>query len=1223
MGVTVYETLFSCIWRPRKYPSLQAGSHRLMELKTTLLFWWILWLLGAPQPAGAQSRQEYALDGGEARVTLRALAVEAGLQLIFRPEEVEGVETQPVRGSFTPREALEQMLAGTPLEAVPDKASGAIAIVPRKGGTGAMEIQSGENSPRRPPTPTPNSNPTPQNESQIMKPFWKNFRNALLTSGLLTLQVSTAQQAGSASAAAAEEDTVETLGEFRVDASNDEGYLASNATSGTRLNMAVRELPMHLEVITRDFIEDIGAVNFKEALEYSAGVVQDEVQSSNNFMFSPSGTGQSGAGTLRPDGTALNIRGYNTRFVLRNGFRVDYVTDAINIGRQEVVRGPQALLYGISALGGIVNVDPRYPVNERRTQARVGVGSEGFLRGEFYTSDRLLGNDDRHVNYGLGIVYQETSDYTDFNDRSNFLVTPAFDWRVNDRINVFVDVEAGVLKSEGTGFKDINDANPNGIRNEYGLAVNNANVYGETLLVGRDAFGRGPDFRWSGGDTYQEQDYFNLTTQVTWRVWDKLNVLAGWNFSKIDQETLALESQGTTLNASATMPTSAFPWTDAGPNPLNATQRLWKYHQYQWAMPTLEKETTQYRIEANYTFSLWGEHSLLAGWQNTHLWQSQITTAQVTRDNAADGNRSYIPYGDLTPITYKQEKVRPFRDGQFWEYPEGYYFVYNGRFWNDRINLIAGWRHDEYMVRTLNWTYGKADTGLPDSNVENWRRPAGYDDISGYNGATPIFNNPGANAGSSATSTAGNTPLKDGYRFGGVTQEEDSPNFGVSFKINDSLNVYAMSGRGVFPNSGQRNGLGEPFDAEKTKGTDLGLKADLWRNDRGSPRVSLQLGLYEIERENAVYNVFWAPQPRSNNRDRARTGGVPAGGRMASGAGPNAYSVYSSGWQDFETDLPVTYLLPIQYVAAADLTHPRVTGAPQLNNFILVDYASLGTAAADPLRRAMDAAASDAANLTALGSGGTGSGATGLFANNGYGLNRNSDVPYDDKSRGIDLNTILNISRNYTATLTYSYVEQEVTGGFNVVDQPGSTEYDSWWNYMGIPLEERRANPVEASYDFSGSAAGIRTVDVPEHTVSNWNKYTFTEGPLNGFDVGLGIIWKSERQGQVPLDNGVRASATRENVRIKPYYPEDVKLNGAVGYRKRFGEQTWRFQFNVYNLLDDTEDESFGESTLYINPATGSTTASTTAGAQAIQVPERSLIYFNPISYRFMVSVSF
>jgi hypothetical protein len=42
-----------------------------------------------------------------------------------------------------------------------------------------------------------------------------------------------------------------------------------------------------------------------------------------------------------------------------------------------------------------------------------------------------------------------------------------------------------------------------------------------------------------------------------------------------------------------------------------------------------------------------------------------------------------------------------------------------------------------------------------------------------------------------------------------------------------------------------------------------------------------------------------------------------------------------------------------------------VTGAPQLNNFILVDYASLGTAANDPLRRALDLAANDANNLTA------------------------------------------------------------------------------------------------------------------------------------------------------------------------------------------------------------------------------------------------------------------
>ena len=50
--------------------------------------------------------------------------------------------------------------------------------------------------------------------------------------------------------------------------------------------------------------------------------------------------------------------------------------------------------------------------------------------------------------------------------------------------------------------------------------------------------------------------------------------------------------------------------------------------------------------------------------------------------------------------------------------------------------------------------------------------------------------------------------------------------------------------------------------------------------------------------------------------------------------------------------------------------------------------------------------------------------------------------------------------------LTYTYLTQGVTGGFRVADQPSGTEYDSWWNYMGVPLEQRRGNKDESTFDW-------------------------------------------------------------------------------------------------------------------------------------------------------------
>ncbi len=1027
---------------------------------------------------------------------------------------------------------------------------------------------------------------------------------ASLAPGLLAQPTAPAPATPPAPASTAEQETV-VLSEFRVDSTQDFGYLATNSAAGTRLNTPIKQLPMQLEVITRDFIEDIGAVDFKEALLYSAGVVQDTVQGSNNFLFSPSGTGQSG--TLNPDGTALSIRGYNTRFLLRNGFRMDTVADTINVGRQELVRGPQALLYGVSALAGIVNIDPRYPRGTPLSVVRLSFGSNDFYRAEAHTTGPLLRNENFGVNYGVGLVFNNQGDRTEFNERERFLVTPAFDIVFNRNTKLFLDLEIGKFKQTGNGAQDFDDPNIVAVRNSFGLLQNsNLNDFRDTIRVGVDLFGQSRDFRWTGNDTYTKSDYFNGTAQLSHKIGDRLEILAGTNFSRTDSESRNIGA-GVQQSLSATRPTTAGEWVDTGPNPGNATQRVWRSFNYNWSMPERVKDITQARVDVLYNFELFGNRQdLLIGRQDVQIKQDDFNNTQIRNNAGVANSPSYKAYGDLSYFSYGGEQVRPTTDSTFWEWNTGHYVVLQSKWWNERINAIGGYRWDRYHVRALDFDYSKVDPNLGNEVIENWVRNA--EPRNGGNSA------PGA------------VPIVNGYRFGGKVQRDENATYGANIKLTESINAFVLSGAGILPNTGQRDGAGNPFQAEKTRGIDIGIKADFLKDSEGRPKISLQAGVYRVERENGVYNIFWAPQPRSNNRRRDIGGGVPVGGQMVSGTGPGAYSVYSSGYGDFETGLPVTYLLPISYVAAGDLTNPRVTGAPQRDGFILVDYASLGTAANDPLRRAMDAAANDPVNLTALSSANVGSGATGLYANNGYARNRNSDVAYDDKSEGLDMSIIFNLTKNYTSTVGYSYIKQEVTGGFNVVDQPSGTEYDSWWNYMGVPLAERQAlgGDRTGSVDFGGTAVGNRTIDAPIRQFTTWNRYKFDSGLLNGLDVGLGVIWQAERQSEIALDNGGRTRADgRENQRFRPPYPADTKVNLALGYRTRIANQSVRFQLNVYNLLNDQKDEAFGSSQIWINPATGQAVASSTAGATQITVPERARLYFTPITFRLSASLDF
>src|SRR3954462_7636523 len=77
------------------------------------LFWFgcfSLVLIGA-EP----SKRNFDLPAGNADQALKRLSEQSGREVLFPADAVEGVKTKAVRGQMTPQEALDAMLAGTPL----------------------------------------------------------------------------------------------------------------------------------------------------------------------------------------------------------------------------------------------------------------------------------------------------------------------------------------------------------------------------------------------------------------------------------------------------------------------------------------------------------------------------------------------------------------------------------------------------------------------------------------------------------------------------------------------------------------------------------------------------------------------------------------------------------------------------------------------------------------------------------------------------------------------------------------------------------------------------------------------------------------------------------------------------------------------------------------------------------------------------------------------------
>lgn len=81
--------------------------------------------------AAAEAKRRFNLPAGDAAVTLARFAEQADREIVFSPAAVRGVKTNAVTGEFVPREALDLLVARTPLAVTQDSATGALAV--RKG----------------------------------------------------------------------------------------------------------------------------------------------------------------------------------------------------------------------------------------------------------------------------------------------------------------------------------------------------------------------------------------------------------------------------------------------------------------------------------------------------------------------------------------------------------------------------------------------------------------------------------------------------------------------------------------------------------------------------------------------------------------------------------------------------------------------------------------------------------------------------------------------------------------------------------------------------------------------------------------------------------------------------------------------------------------------------------------------------------------------------------
>lgn len=432
------------------------------------------------------------------------------------------------------------------------------------------------------------------------------------------------------------------LSEFHVEDTRDTGYHASNTVGGTRTATAIKDIPMAIDVLTSDFIRDIGSFELEDAVRYNASAVEG-------------GTGA--------DNTTFVIRGFETAFSLRNGFRRLELVDGVNIDRVEVVKGPASVLYGTIEPGGVVNYVTKRPTSKRQTVIATQAGSFGYYRAQI-DHGGPLGTSGRFA-YRLNTAYETRDSFRDHEESEKFVVAPVFNWRISERTNLLVDFE--VIKRKGT----------------------RGSLYPVIRSVAKNVFqfsDLGRSFSANTPDSFADFNAYSFTAELEHRFNDWVTLRQAVSAYNRDRDIFGYGSGqaqdanpgNPALRNFRTLTRGSSRNYQANDNLFNQTELVFRYELFGGSFRTLTGyEWRRDEFEANSLVSNNAATGQPASWNlqdpSTWLWS----------------NRGF----DLFRLSSSSEQVNTVH---------GFYLSNQAAFMSNRLRLMLGLRHDSYENESLN-----------------------------------------------------------------------------------------------------------------------------------------------------------------------------------------------------------------------------------------------------------------------------------------------------------------------------------------------------------------------------------------------------------------------------------------------------------------------------------------------------------------------------------------
>ncbi|MGQ3070970.1 MAG: TonB-dependent siderophore receptor [Ferrovibrionaceae bacterium] len=194
----------------------------------------------------------------------------------------------------------------------------------------------------------------------------------------------------------------------------DEGYVATESTSGTKTDTPLIEVPQSVSVVTRAQMDQQNVQSVGDALRYSAGVL------SNTSAISQ-----------RND--SISIRGFDASStgIMRDGLRSTTAqawpkAEPYGLERIDILRGPSSMLFGQNSPGGLINQISKRPTAGALREVEVQAGSFDRYQGQFDLSGPI--DQDGRFLYRLTALARSAETQFKYVPDDKIFVAPAFTW---------------------------------------------------------------------------------------------------------------------------------------------------------------------------------------------------------------------------------------------------------------------------------------------------------------------------------------------------------------------------------------------------------------------------------------------------------------------------------------------------------------------------------------------------------------------------------------------------------------------------------------------------------------------------------------------------------------------------------------------------------------------------------------------------------------------------